>query len=98
MITASHRIYFACQTFDFRMGIDGFAAVCRRYFNQEPFAGHCFIFRNRRKTAVKILLYDSGGFWLLHKRLSKGQFTEWPKTPDSKVSAHELNRLLKQST
>lgn len=97
-ITSAHRIYVACQAFDFRMGIDGFAATCRRHFNLDPFCGHCFIFRNRKKTAIKVLLYDGAGFWLCHKRLSKGQFKQWPKTAASVVSinSHQLNLLLQQ--
>lgn len=97
-ITSAHRIYIACQSFDFRMGIDGFAAICRRHFNLDPFSGHCFIFRNRRKTAIKVLLYDQTGFWLCHKRLSKGQFKQWPKSASAVVSIQpeQLNQLLQQ--
>jgi len=69
-ITDAHKIYLACQAVDFRKGIDGYAAVCRRQFNLDPFSGHCFIFTNRRRTAIKVLLYDGTGFWLCHKRLS----------------------------
>ena len=97
-ITSTHRIYIACQSFDFRMGIDGFAAICRRHFNLDPFSGHCFIFRNRRKTAIKVLLYDQTGFWLCHKRLSKGQFKQWPQSSSAVVSIkpEHLNQLLQQ--
>lgn len=97
-ITSAHRIYIACQFFDFRMGIDGFAAICRRHFNLDPFSGYCFIFRNRRKTAIKVLLYDQTGFWLCHKRLSKGQFKQWPQSSSVVVSIkpEQLNQLLQQ--
>lgn len=97
-ITSAHRIYIACQAFDFRMGIDGFAAICRRHFHLDPFSGHCFIFRNKRKTAIKVLLYDKTGFWLCHKRLSKGKFKQWPSTTSNVVSirAEHLNQLLQQ--
>jgi len=97
-ITNTHKIYIACQTFDFRKGIDGYAAICRRQFNLDPFSGHCFIFRNRRRTAIKVLLYDSTGFWLCHKRLSKGQFKQWPTSPSDVVTicSKQLNRLLQQ--
>ena len=47
-------------------------------------------------TALKLLLYDGQGFWLLMKRLSKGRFNWWPKTPDARVplSARELMILM----
>lgn len=97
-ITSAHRIYVACQAFDFRMGIDGFAAICRRHFNLDPFRGYCFIFRNRRRTAIKVLLYDSTGFWLCHKRLSKGQFKQWPVQANQVVliNSKQLSQLLQQ--
>ena len=95
-ITAEHKIYIACQAVDFRKGIDGYAAVCRRQFNLDPFSGHCFIFRNRQHTAIKVLLYDGTGFWLCHKRLSKGRFKQWPTNPADVVTIHssQLSRLL----
>jgi transposase len=97
-ISNTHKIYIACQAVDFRKGIDGYAAVCRRQFNLDPFSGHCFIFRNRRYTAIKVLLYDSTGFWLCHKRLSKGQFKQWPTSPSDVVTINstQLSRLLQQ--
>ena len=97
-ITASHKIYLACQTVDFRRGIDGYAAVCRRQFNLDPFSGHCFIFRNKRHTAIKVLLYDGTGFWLCHKRLSKGRFKLWPTSSADVVTlnSNQLSRLLQQ--
>ena len=85
-ITAEHKIYIACQSVDFRKGIDGYAAVCRRLFNLDPFSGHCFIFRNRRANAIKVLLYDGTGFWLCHKRLSKGRFKQWPASTSDVVT------------
>jgi transposase len=95
-ITNRHKIYIACQSVDFRKGIDGYAAVCRRQFNLNPLSGHCFIFRNRRHTAIKVLLYDGTGFWLCHKRLSKGRFKQWPSSRSDVVTidADQLSCLL----
>jgi transposase len=97
-ITNAHKIYLACQAVDFRRGIDGYAAVCRRQFNLDPFSGHCFIFTNRRRTAIKVLLYDGTGFWLCHKRLSKGQFKQWPSNHTNVVTIDpsQLTLLLQQ--
>jgi len=67
-ITPEHKIYIACQPVDFRAGIDGYAALCRSKLQGDPFSGHCFIFRNKKGSAIKILLYDGTGFWLCHKR------------------------------
>jgi transposase len=97
-ITKTHKIYIACQPVDFRRGIDGYAALCRSQLQQNPFSGHCFIFRNKRRTAIKILLYDRTGFWLCHKRLSKGQFKQWPSQTNQVllISPGQLSQLLEQ--
>jgi transposase len=87
-ITDKHKIYLAIQAIDFRRGIDSLSALCRQQFDIDPFSGHYFIFRNRKASAIKILMYDSQGYWLCHKRLSKGTFRHWPKTSTSVVMLH----------
>lgn len=98
MIAASPtlRILVAIEPADFRKGIDGLAAVCRQQLEQDPLSGAAFVFRNRRGTAVKILLYDGQGFWLCQKRLSQGKFAHWPVSPDglSSLEPHQLQVLL----
>ena len=69
------RILVAVEPVDFRRGIDGLAAVCRQQLARDPMNGWAFVFRNRLRTAVKILLYDGQGFWLCHKRWSSGKLT-----------------------
>lgn len=90
-ITNAHKIYIACQAVDFRKGIDGYAALCRSQLQLNPFSGHCYIFRNKKRTAIKILLYDRTGFWLSHKRLSKGQFKQWPSQANQVVLINHGN-------
>lgn len=78
-ITPHMKILVAVEPVDFRRGIDGLAAVCRQAMNTDPFSGTLFVFISRRRTSIKCLVYDSQGFWLAQKRLSKGKFTGWPK-------------------
>ncbi|HLB80041.1 MAG TPA: IS66 family insertion sequence element accessory protein TnpB [Dongiaceae bacterium] len=80
-LTPHMRILVAVEPADFRKGIDGLAEVCRNRMRRDPFDGAVFVFRNRRATAVKILVYDGQGFWLCQKRLSKGRFRWWPARP-----------------
>ncbi len=79
-ITPQHRLWFALDAVDFRRGIDGLSALCRQQLDQDPFSGHLFIFRNRRGTAIKLLVYDGNGYWLCHKRFSIGRLQWWPRT------------------
>jgi len=87
------RILVAVETVDFRKGIDGLVGVCRGLLKMDPFAGYLFVFRNRRGTSIKLLIYDSQGFWICQKRLSKGKFNWWPKTEDGTSRALAANQL-----
>lgn len=96
-ITPQMRIMLAVEPVDFRKGIDGLAAVCRKLLKQNPFSGYVFVFRNKPGTALKILIYDGQGFWLCQKRLSQGRFKWWPKKDDDEsysLAAHELQMLI----
>ena len=79
------RVFVAVEPVDFRQGVDGLAGLCRRQLGQQPQSGAVFVFRNRRGTAIKILVYDGQGFWLCHKRLSRGRFRHWPQSPTAIV-------------
>ena len=71
-ITPQMRILLVTEPVDFRKGIDELAAVCRNILDKDPFSGYLFVFANKNKTSIKILVYDGQGFWLCQKRLSKG--------------------------
>jgi transposase len=96
-ITPQMRILVAIEPADFRCGIDGLARLCRERLQHDPFVGTVFVFRNRRGTALKVLMYDGQGFWLCHKRLSQGRFPWWPAAEAGSaqsLAAHQLLVLL----
>jgi transposase len=96
-ITPQMRILAAIEPVDFRKGIDGLCRLCRRELHSDPFSGAIFVFCNRRRTALRILVYDGQGFWLCHKRLSTGHFRWLGGVSTSKVTslaAYELQVLL----
>jgi hypothetical protein len=41
---------------------------------QDPFSGHVFCFRGRRRDLVKLLWWDGNGLCLFAKRLERGRF------------------------
>jgi transposase len=96
-ITPQMRILVSVEPADFRAGIDGLCRVCREALSSDPFSGVVFVFRNRRATALRLLTYDGQGFWLCHKRLSRGRFRYWPQSEGRvrrELLAHELQVLL----
>jgi transposase len=95
-VTPHMRVLVAVEPADFRCGIDGLARLVRAVLASDPMSGGVFLFRNRRATAVKLLLYDGQGFWLCHKRLSTGRFRHWPEggQAGAALEPHELAVLL----
>ena len=96
-ITPQMKILLAVAPADFRRGIDGLARLCREALQHDPFVGTVFVFRNRKSTAVKLLMYDGQGFWLCQKRLSQGRFPWWPPAVcgnTQRLAAHQLAVLL----
>jgi len=97
-ITPQMRVLVAVEPADFRRGIDGLARLCRDALRSDPFSGAVFVFCNRRRTSVKLLVYDGQGFWLAQKRLSSGRFRFWPKAAGeaaATLQAHEVQVLLR---
>ena len=96
-ITPQMKILVAVEPADFRRGIDGLARLCQETLRQDPVGGAVFVFRNRKGTALKVLTYDGQGFWLCHKRLSRGRFPWWPSATAGgaqRLAAHQLAVLL----
>ena len=87
------QIRLACQPVDFRNGIDGLAALCKKALAEDPFSGTLFVFRNRRSTALKLLCYDGLGFWLVTRRFSQGRLRWWPTDSDAVLRPIEAQQL-----
>ncbi|GIW56908.1 MAG: hypothetical protein KatS3mg082_3312 [Nitrospiraceae bacterium] len=97
-ITPHMRLLVAVEPADFRKGIDGLVRLCKDVLDEDPLDGAVFVFRNRRATAIKVLMYDGQGFWLCQKRLSAGRFRHWPDgvkdAAAASLAAHQLLVLL----
>lgn len=96
-VTPQTRILLCLEPVDFRRGIDGLAEICRAELSSDPFSGAVFVFRNRRRTAIKLLTYDGQGYWLCQKRLSESRFRWWPESTGESgraLAVYELEMLL----
>ncbi len=67
-------VRFALEPVDFRKSIDGLAMAVGQSLGRDPMCGELFLFRNRRRSALKALYWTPNGFVLLYKRLEKGRF------------------------
>ena len=88
---------YACTTpVDFRKQHDGLVSLVREHLATDPFDGSIFVFFNKRRDRIKLLLWDRNGFWLLYKRLESGTY-ERLRSSDSQrlvLSRAELSMLL----
>jgi len=89
------KIFLVAGVTDMRKSFDTLAAVVRSVIHSDPLSGHLFVFCNRRRDRLKVLVWEESGFWLLAKRLERGTFS-WPGAAQGKVqhSSAELAALL----
>ena len=94
-LTPATRIYLAAGATDMRKSFCGLTAIVRDRIEQDPLSGHLFVFCNRARNRLKILLWDGSGLWVLAKRLERGTF-QWPggEPPVVEMSFEELTQLL----
>jgi transposase len=68
------RIWLYRHPVDMRKSFNGLSALARTTLNEDPNAGALFVFINRRKTQMKCLYFDTGGYCIWAKRLERGGF------------------------
>ena len=75
---AGLKVYLHRESVDGRKAINGLALLVEQALGLNPFAPAVFVFSNRRRDRIKILLWERTGFWLMIKRLEADRF-KWPK-------------------
>ena len=76
MLTFSRttRVFLAVEPTDMCKGFDGLFALVENVIREDPFSGHLFVFRNRRRDRLKILWWDRDGLAIFYKRIERGTF------------------------
>ncbi len=91
------KIYIARSPVDMRKSFDGLEGAVRYVLRQDPMTGHLFVFTNKRRDHIKILMWDRHGWSILYKRLECGTFKLPEPTADTQtieVEAAELALML----
>ena len=90
------KVYLATGATDMRKAINGLMVLVEDVFQADPFSSHLFVFCNRLRDKLKILVWHNNGFWLLYRRLEKQRFW-WPAAHEAvalEITPRELSWLL----
>jgi transposase len=66
---------------DMRKGFNGLSGLVRDHIRHELLSGDVFIFLNKRRDRIKLLVWDRNGFVVWYKVLEQGTF-ELPAAED----------------
>ena len=72
LVIRNSEIWVAQQHVDFRSSIDGLCRYIQEYFGTNPQKG-LYIFYNRARNRLKMLVWHYNGFILLYKRIERGR-------------------------
>lgn len=82
---------------DMRKGFDSLCGIVSSQMKLDALSGSIFIFINKRRNQVKLLLWEGDGLSLYYKRLEKGTY-ELPATGDESsnlnISSQQLQFIL----
>ncbi len=84
-IGGTTRVFLAVQPVDLRGSFDRLYGYVTEVLREDPRSGHWFCFTNKRRSRIKILVFDGSGLWVLNKRLCSGRFT-WPEAARPSLS------------
>lgn len=99
LIPGSVRVLVARDPVDMRKSFEGLANQVQFALEHDPLSGHVYVFLNRRKTLVKLLVWTRGGFTIIYKQLERGRFA-FPEqiasaaTASVPIDMRELSMLL----
>lgn len=78
---------------DMRKGFDSLCGIVSSQMKLDALSGSIFIFINKRRNQVKLLLWEGDGLSLYYKRLEKGTY-ELPATGDGNSNLNISNQQL----
>lgn len=90
------QIYIYRHPVDMRKQIDGLATIVSTQLERDPADRSLYLFCNKGRDKIKMLIWHLNGYWLLYKRIEKQRF-HWPDwfSDDAITLTHvQLDQLL----
>lgn len=73
-LSPSMQYYLYGPSADLRKGFDGLCGLVIGAMKKNPSDGSAYIFINKNRDKMKILVWQTGGFLMYYKRLERGTF------------------------
>ncbi len=89
------RVWVYREPIDFRKSYRGLSLLVEQELGHNPFSGELYVFGNRARNRIKILLWEDNGFVLYYKALAEEKF-RWPRGEETVLTldGQQLNWLL----
>jgi transposase len=91
------RYYLYRANTDMRKGFDSLCGIISSQMKENALGGAVFIFFNKKRNQVKLLLWEGDGFAMYYKRLEQGTY-EVPTAGDNNttlsISSEQLQLIL----
>jgi transposase len=85
--TSGHRYFLYTGITDMRKGYNGLYGIIKNILESNPLDGTVYMFMNKRRNILRMMVYDTGGIVILSKRLERGTF-EVVKSSDKSIKLH----------
>lgn len=87
-VPAKVRIFLCTRPTDLRKGFDGLHGLVLEVLRQDPLSGDLFVFLNKRRDRLKLLVWEGDGWLVLYKTLESQcphsfLFTEFGRVRDN---------------
>lgn len=96
-LSASCTYYFYNSAVDMRKGFDSLSGLIQQHMQLNVLCGSIFIFINKKRNQVKLLLWEGDGLSLYYKRLEQGTYELPPAVKEHSsvtLSAQQLQLIL----
>jgi transposase len=75
-LSAHCTYYFYQGAVDMRKGFDSLSGLVQQHMQLSVLSGSIFIFMNKKRNQVKLLLWEGDGLSLYYKRLEQGSYEQ----------------------
>ena len=93
-LSSAQRYFLYPEPTDIRKSFDGLCGIVSGRLGRDPLAGDVFVFVNRRRTHIKLLVWDRCGFLLYYRRLERGTFELPASTSNNGLTWSDLMLML----